>query len=55
MIHVTFILSFVCLFIILITNQRNSSLLNKFFLSAPKEMYREKNGEYTSWLSVVKD
>ena len=25
-----------------------TSLLNKFFLSAPKEMYREQYGEYTS-------
>ena len=33
----------------MITNLRRSWLLNKFFLSATLEMYREQYGEYTYW------
>ena len=32
----------------------SSWLLNKFFMSVPKEMYGEQNGEYAFWCQVVK-
>ena len=33
----------------MITNKRNSWLLNKFSLLAPQEMYHEQYGEYVYW------
>ena len=33
----------------MITYKRGIWLLNKFSLSAPKEMYREQYGEYEYW------
>ena len=32
----------------------SSWLLNKFFMSVPKEMYGEQNGEYAFWCQGVK-
>ena len=32
----------------------SSWLLNKFFMSVPKEMYGEQNGEYVFWCQGVK-
>ena len=33
----------------MITNYRNSWFLNKFSLTAPKEMYGERYGKYAYW------